>query len=86
MCIINKAPEIHSRETSTSRADQFVAELIAFGRESSNLPDNSSNEYPKVRQPGRSAAEVTEAREHPHYDWTDSSEMGTAQQEYWDRH
>lgn len=86
MCIINKPEtEIHFHDTTISRPLTGF-----FGSEPSNLRGNSADDYPKVHQRGRSEAEVAEARngigERLHHDWTDSSELATAEQEYWDRH
>lgn len=86
MCIINK-PETENSHGTTMSTPGLTG---LFGPECSNLRGNSPDDYPKVHQRGRSEAEVAEARnairERLHYDWTDSSELATAEQEYWDRH
>ena len=52
MCIINETPEIQFHQTTRSTPEQFVAGLIDFGPERSNLFSNRSDEYPKVHHLG----------------------------------
>ena len=75
MCIINRPPEIHFRQTTMLTPEQFVAGLTDFGPGRSKLFGNSADEYLKVHRLGPSEADVTEGSdgiwERLHYDWSD---------------
>ena len=75
MCIINRPPEIHFRQTTMLAPEQFVAGLTDFGPGRSKLFGNSADEYLKVHRLGPSEADVTEGSdgvwERLHYDWSD---------------
>ena len=74
MCMINKTPEIHFHQTTTSTPEQYIAGLTDFGPGRSKLFGNSADEYLKVHSSGPSQADVTEGSggvwERLHYEWS----------------
>jgi hypothetical protein len=66
---------IHLYQTTTSTPEQYIAGLTDFGPGRSKLFGNSVDDYLKVRDRGRSQADVTEGSggiwERLHYDWSD---------------
>lgn len=86
MCTINEAPEIQFHQTTPSTPERFVAGLIDFGSERSNLFSNTSDEYPKLHHLGWPEPEASGGIwKRLLYGWS-SSEMAAAEQEYWGRH
>ena len=66
---------IHLHQTTTLTPEQYIAGLTDFGPGRSKLFGNSTDEYLKVHQRGRTHADVTEGSggvwERLHYDWSD---------------
>jgi len=70
---------IHLHQTTTLTPDQYVAGLTDFGPGRSKLFPNSADDYLKVHQLGRTAADVTEGSggvwERLQYDWSDPNHV-----------
>ncbi len=66
---------IHLHQTTTLTPEQYIAGLTDFGPDRSKVFGNSTDEYLKVHQRGRTEADVTEGSggiwERLHYDWSD---------------
>jgi hypothetical protein len=82
---------LHFTETTTSTPEQFIAGLTDFGPGRKELFGNSSDDYLKVHDQGRTSADVTEGSggvwERLHYDWSDPSRivMTTTDSNAWGR-
>jgi hypothetical protein len=70
---------IHLHQTTTLTPEQYIAGLTDFGPGRSKLFGNSADEYLKVHQLGRTAADVTEGSggiwERLYYDWSDANHV-----------
>ena len=70
---------IHLYQTTTSTPEQYIAGLTDFGPGRSKLFGNSVDDYLKVRDRGRSQADVTEGSggiwERLKYDWSDPNRV-----------
>jgi hypothetical protein len=70
---------IHLHQTTTLTPEQYVAGLTDFGPGRSKLFANSTDQYLKVHDRGRSQADVTEGSggiwERLHYDWSDPNRV-----------
>jgi hypothetical protein len=70
---------IHLHQTTTLTPEQYVAGLTDFGPGRSELFGNSTDDYMKVHDRGRSHADVTEGSrgiwERLHYDWSDPNHV-----------
>ena len=70
---------IHLHQTTTLTREQYIAGLTDFGPGRSKLFGNSTDEYLKVHDRGRSQADVTEGSsgiwERLHYDWSDPNRV-----------
>jgi hypothetical protein len=68
-------PTIHLHQTTNLTPEQYIAGLTDFGPGRAKLFANSADEYLKVHQLSRTAADVTERSggvwERLHYDWSD---------------
>ena len=66
---------IHFHQRTTLTPEQYVAALTDFGPGRAKLFANSTDDYLKVHQRGRTQADVTEGSggiwERLHYDWSD---------------
>jgi hypothetical protein len=72
-------PTIRFHLTTSLAPEQYVAGLTDFGPGRSKLFSNSTDEYLKVHQRGRTSADVTEGSggiwERLHYDWSDPNHV-----------
>ena len=70
---------IHLHQTTTLTPEQYIAGLTDFGPGRSKLFGNSTDEYLKVHDRGRSQADVTAGSsgiwERLHYDWSDPNHV-----------
>ena len=70
---------IYLHQTTTLTPEQYIAGLTDFGPGRSKLFGNSTDEYLKVHDRGRSQADVTEGSsgiwERLHYDWSDPNHV-----------
>ena len=71
----NLMSTINLHQTTSLTPEQYIAGLTDFGPGRSELFGNSTDEYLKVHQLGRTEADVTEGSgriwERLHYDWSD---------------
>jgi len=72
-------PTIHLHQTTNLTPEQYIAGLTDFGPGRAKLFPNSADEYLKVHQRSRTAADVTEGSggvwERLHYDWSDPNHV-----------
>ena len=70
---------IHFQQTTTSTPEQYLAGLADFGPGRSKLFGNSTDEYLKLHDRGRTQADVTEGSggiwERLQYDWSDPNHV-----------
>ena len=70
---------IYLHQTTNLTAEQYIAALTDFGPGRSKLFSNSTDDYLKVHQLGRTQADVTEGSggiwERLHYDWSDPNRV-----------
>ena len=70
---------IYLHQTTTLTPEQYIAGLTDFGPGRSKLFGNSTDEYMKVHELGRTQADVTEGSrgiwERLHYDWSDPNHV-----------
>ena len=70
---------IHLHQTTTLTPEQYIAGLTDFGPGRSKLFGNSTDDYMKVHNLGRTQADVTEGSrgiwERLHYDWSDPNHV-----------
>jgi hypothetical protein len=75
----NAMSTIHLHHTTNLTSEQYVAGLTDFGPGRSRLFGNSTDEYLKVHQRGRTQADVTEGSggiwERLHFDWSDPNHV-----------